>query len=180
MVTTLTSLSETLTLTGQGSYTGASGLGQAAGSLNVPGGLWSAMQAQLTFGSGSGQANQVYIAQRTVAAAADDNLGLNGGGLLSPVGDVIAFTKVKLILVAIEAPDGTKKLNVGPNGVANAAPLSFGGVAAGAYKVVTNWEVIALEPVAGYTITPATSFLLPIHNPGTGSVTYDVLVLGIG
>jgi hypothetical protein len=179
MATTLTNLQETLTLSGVGSYAGANVLGQAAGALNLPGGPWTAMATTLTFGTGSGQVNQVFIAQRTVGAGANDNLDLSGV-LTSPIGDSIAFTKVKLLVIAIESPDGTKKLKIGPNNVSNAFQGPFGAVTANVYLEMTNWLTLINEPVVGYTVTPGTADLLVINNPGAGAVTYDIAIFGLG
>lgn len=177
--TTLTGLAETVTLSGTGVYTGAAGLGQATGSLNPGQGTWSAMSSALTFGTGSGQVNQVYIAQRTVGATTNDNLDLSGS-LLSPVGDSITFTKIKLLMINIESPDGTKKLQVGPNAVANAFQGPFGALTANVYIEVTNFATLINEPVTGYTVTAGTADILVLRNPTAGSVTYDILIMGIG
>ena len=181
MATTLTALSETLTLSGTGSYTGAANAagGSPGGSINLGSGSWAAMIDTLTFGTGNNQVNQVYIAQRTVAAGSDDNLDLSGS-LKSPVGDTIAFTKIKLCVISIVSPDGTKSLRVGPNGVSNAFQGPWGAVTANVYNTITNFDCIVNEPIAGYTVTDGTGDILPIHNPGAGSVTYNVIILGLG
>jgi hypothetical protein len=136
-----------------------------------------ALAVDLTYGTTSAKANWMYYASRTVAATTADNLDLSGS-LTDGLGNTISATKLKLAVIAIASPDGTKSLRVGPRGVANAAQLNFGGVAATDYQTVTHWWWL-YEPVAGYTITAATADIFGVYNPGAGSVTYSVLLAGV-
>ncbi len=131
----------------------------------------------LSYGTGSGQANWAYYASRTVATVTADNLDLSGS-LTDGLGNTISATKLKLLVVAVASPDGTKKIRVGPRGVSNAAQLNFGGVASTDYQDVTHWHVL-YEPVAGYTITAGSADVLGLYNPSAGSVTYSILMAGV-
>lgn len=142
------------------------------GAAGVP-----SLPVSLTFGTGSGQANWAYYASRTVATVTADNLDLSGS-LTDGLGNTINATRLKLLVVAISSPDGTKTLRIGPRGVSNAAQLNYGGVAATDYVAITQWHVL-YEPVAGYTITAGTADILGLFNPGAGSVTYSILMAGI-
>ena len=142
------------------------------GALSVP-----ELSISLTYGTTSGKANWAYYASRTVATVTADNLDLSGS-LTDGLGNTISATKLKLLIVAIASPDGTKTLRVGPRGVANTAQLNFGGVASTDYQAVTHWHVI-YEPVAGYTITAGTGDILGIYNSSAGSVTYSILMAGV-
>jgi hypothetical protein len=128
------------------------------------------------FGTGTNEANALYISGlRAVAATTADNLNLS---TLSMGGQTLSLTKVKYVLVAISAPDGTKSLRVGPRGVSNAAQLWAGGTAAGNYETVITdreWK----NPYAGWDVTASTADILGIYNPGAGSVTYSVVVIGL-
>lgn len=139
---------------------------------------WADMVATLTYGTGSGQANNSFCQQRTCTAGGNDNLDL-AGSLTNDFGEPFVLSKVKLLLVSIVSPDGVKALRVGPNGVANAWQGPFGGVAAGVYKTVTQWDPLVYEPVAGITVTPGTGDLLVIANPGGANVTYNILIAGL-
>lgn len=135
-----------------------------------------ALDFSLTFGTGSGQANWLYYASRTVATVTADNLDLSGS-LTDAFGNSITATKLKLLIVAIASPDGTKALRVGPQSVSNAATLNFSGSTA--YITVTDWCAVVNEPVAGYTISAGSSDVLGIYNPSAGSVTYSILMAGV-
>lgn len=173
----LSNLKMALTLAGAGSISGPAGLITSGGGLLLGTGPWAQMVTNLTFGTGANQANQCYYAQRTVATVTADNLDLSGS-LLDPLGNTINLTTVKLIVVAIDTPDGTKKLRVGPQAVANAWQGPFGGVTAPCYKEITNWDPICNEPVAGYPVVGGASDILGIYNPSAVSVTYRILIMG--
>jgi hypothetical protein len=131
----------------------------------------------LTYGTGSGKANKIYTAQRTVTATTADNLDL-AGSLTDLNGSAITFTKIKLILIAIVSPDGTKTLRVGPRGVSNTYQGAFGGTGATVYKDFTHWDVVEYEPVTGRTVTAGTGDILGIYNPSASSVTYEIIIAG--
>lgn len=173
-------LSVNLTLSGSAGLTGSTGLVKPSVSVPLGGAsaAWAAMAASLGFGTASGQANNLICQQRTCAAGGTDNLDL-AGSLTNDLGEAFVLTKVKLLLVSIVAPDGVKKLRVGPNNVANAFQGSFGGVGAGVYKEVTQFDLLIYEPVAGLTVTAGTGDLLVIANPGAGAVVYNILIAGL-
>lgn len=147
-------------------------LSKTFGALGVP-----ELDVSLTFGTISGKANWAYYASRTVATVTADNLDLSGS-LTDGLGNTINATKLKLLVLAINAPDGTKALRFGPRGVSNAAQLNFGGVSGTDYQTVTHWHLM-YEPVAGYTITAATNDIVGIYNPTAASVTYSILMMGV-
>lgn len=173
-------LSVNLTLSGSASLTGSTGLVKPSVSVPLGGAsaAWAAMAASLGFGTLSGLCNNLICQQRSVGAGLNDNLDL-AGALTNDLGEAFVLTKVKLLLVSIAAPDGTKKLRVGPQGITNAVQLNFGGVTAACYKEITNFDLLVYEPVAGYTVTAGTADLLGINNPGAGSVTYNILIAGL-
>lgn len=127
-------------------------------------------------GTGSGQANEMWHDERTLTTTSTDSLDL-AGGLTNGLGVTVTFTKIKLAIIAIDAPDGTKKLRVGPNNTANAWQGWFGGVGANVYEEVLDW-VVHLDFRTGWTVTAGTGDLLIINNPSAGSVTYRILLVG--
>ena len=142
------------------------------GALSVP-----ELSISLTYGTTSGKANWAYYASRTVATVTADNLDLSGS-LTDGLGNTISATKLKLLVVAISSPNGTKALRVGPRGVANTFQGPWGGTGATVYNEVTHWHV-GYEPVAGWTITAGTGDILGIYNSSAGSVTYSILMAGV-
>jgi hypothetical protein len=147
-------------------------LSKTFGALGVP-----ELDVSLTFGTTSGKANWAYYASRTVATVTADNLDLNGS-LVDGLGNTISATKLKLLVLAINAPNGTKALRFGPQGVANAAQFNFGGVSGTDYQTVTHWHLL-YEPVAGYTVVGGSSDVIGIYNPSAESVTYSILMMGV-
>jgi hypothetical protein len=129
-----------------------------------------------TNGTGNNQANEVFFDERTVATVTADNLDL-AGSLTNPFGETITFATIRLILIAIDAPDGTKAIRLGPRGVTNAWQGPFGGVAATDYIDSYTWHCLN-RPVTGWTVTAATADILGIYNPSAVSVVFRILILG--
>lgn len=130
-----------------------------------------------TNGTADQQVNLWYLAQRTLAATTTDSLDL-AGGLTGYGGATLTFTKIKRVYVSIVSPDGTKSLRVGPQGVANAAQLGWGGTGATVYNtVITDLDLV--HSYAGWSVTAGTGDILPIYNPGASAVTYAIFILGL-
>lgn len=133
---------------------------------------------ELAYGSGSGQANKAVLQKRTLTATTYDLLDL-AGGLTDGVGNTVTFTSIKLALVAIVAPDGSKKVRTGPQNQSNPFVSYCGGSSAVTYKLVTHWDVVIWEPVAGYAVTAGSADIFPIYNPGASSLDYYILLAGV-
>jgi hypothetical protein len=170
-------LNATFSLTGSGILTAALDVESPTSQVAIGQGGFPAVGFSLTYGTGNLQAQSWWSDKRTVAAGATDSIDLNGGGLVGPLGAAVNFTNVKVVIIAIDTPDGVKLLRVGPQGVANAAQLGFGGTGAQAY-VETGTFCVLPRPYGGWAITPATADLLPVKNPSAVSVDYYVWVIG--
>lgn len=131
----------------------------------------------LSFGTASGQANQWYAAQRTVAATTADNLDLSGV-LVNPVSGTVTLTAVKRVLVQIVSPNGTKSLRVGPQNVSNAWQGPWGGTGATVYETVYESFDIKNQ-FGGWAVTAGTGDILGIYNPSLTSVTYFIWIIGV-
>lgn len=169
-----TDLAVNLKLDGNARIVGAAGLIQPSVPLLLGQGNWPEMKLALTYGAGNNQAKQWWADERTVAAGANDDLDL-AGVLVSPINEVITATAIKLLLIALKDPDGTKALRVGPQALAAAIQGPWGGVAATDYTEVKNWCPVINAPWGGYPIVAGTTDKLRIANPGAGPVTYRVL-----
>lgn len=167
-----------LDFTGNFSLSGNVGLITPSETIVFGQGNWAAMSLSLAYGAGNNQIKNWYAAQRTLAAGANDDLDL-AGSLNNDFDAALVFTAIKLLLVSIVAPDGVKKLRVGPQGVANAFPGKWGGVTALFYDEVYNFNAIINHPWAGYPVTAGTGDILRINNPGAGAVTYNILIAGL-
>ena len=154
-----------------------SGRGASARRLFGKGGL-PELGVSLTFGTTSGKANKWHVGVRTLAATTFDLLDLAGGSLADPLGNALTFSTVKLVVVALSTPNGTRNLQIGPQNQSNAAPLNWGGVGATVYQIVTNWAMPIYQPVTGVTVTAGTGDILPVYNPGGASLDYAILIAG--
>lgn len=127
-------------------------------------------------GTGSGYANQWYLARRTLAATTYDLLDL-AGGLTQYDGSTITFTKIKRVLIALVSPDGTAKLRIGPQGQSNPFTGPWGGTGATVYREVIHKDDMT-HPYAGWTVTAGTGDILPIYNPTGSSIVYAIWIIG--
>lgn len=135
-----------------------------------------AINFELTFGTGNDQGNQWWMDERTLANGANDDLDL-AGSLTSDFGETITFTTIKLIIIAIDSPDGTKFVSVGPLAQANAWAAMFGDASDGikVYNFLINGDT-----KAGFAVTAGTGDKLRIANSSGVSVTYRILLVGVG
>lgn len=134
--------------------------------------------ANLLSGTGAGQADKVFHDQRTLAAAANDDLDLNGPSLLDAFGGALAFVRIKGLIVAAAA--------------ANPNPITVGGAASNGFVswVGSATDKVSVRPGAvlslfagqadatGYPVTAATADLLRITAGAGGNHTYDVILVG--
>jgi hypothetical protein len=135
------------------------------------------LSAPMTTGTASKQGNLLTSAKYTIAGGANQDIDLSGS-LLSPANLSAVFTKVKQVVVAIDSPDGTKKVRVGPQGVTNGCQLWFGGVGAQAYEEVVEF-MLKTDRFTGWTVTPGTGDILRINNPTGVSVDVYIAIIGL-
>jgi hypothetical protein len=133
---------------------------------------------QLTGGTGAGQVDTIFVAQRTIAASGTDALDLNGS-LTDAFGNSVAFLHVKAILI-VAASGNTNDVTVAP-GASNPFNGPFAGttpsvaVSPGETFLITKGSASA----TGWAVTAATGDILKIANSGAGtSVTYNIYILG--
>lgn len=126
-------------------------------------------------GTGSGGAQVMYHALRTLAATATDSLDLSGG-LANGFG-TISFTVLKSIWISVVT--------------ASASGVQVGGAAsnalAGLFDNVNNFikvgplgQLYISSPVTGYTVTGSTADILKVYNPALSSISYKILLVGEG
>jgi hypothetical protein len=135
----------------------------------------------LSTGTGNLQANQWYNGQRVVNATTYDLLNLSSpsSGLLNGLNQNLQLTYVKWILLVILVHDGTKKLQIGPQGQSNAWPGWWDGVTATYYD--TEYWMLFRANDSGNGLGPAitgTTNVLPIYNPTGSAITYSIFIGG--
>lgn len=162
-------------LEGGGSITDSAGAMSQLAALG--GAVLPSVGFNYTFGTGSAQVNKWYLARRTLAAGAYDDLNLTSG--LTALGATQAFTALKRVWVIIVDPDGTKRLRVGPQGRTNANQLWFQAATANFWED-TYTAVLKDRPVTGWAVSAGATDVLSVHNPTGTSLDYGIWLLGTG
>lgn len=139
-----------------------------AGTGNFP-----AAAFDLTNGNGDLQAQSWWHDLRTLAAGASENLPIIETGPFAQ----ITFVTIRAILAVIKDPLPTKKLQIGPMGVANTPQLWFGGVGVQAYTEFDRF-LFQADVYGGWPLDNVTAFQIPVKNSGSVSLDYAIWILG--
>jgi hypothetical protein len=143
--------------------------GQSLAARNTPADL------ELGSGTGNSQCDLEYIAQRTLAASANEDLDL-AGALADPFGTTLTFVKVRGIYIKA-ASGNTNSVIIKP-----AASNGFTGPFGAAAHTITlppGGVFLVTAPVAGWAVTAGTGDKINIANSaGSTTVTYDIHVIG--
>lgn len=170
-------LTATLQVTGQGLLEKDTDMSAPADPFSIGSNGFDEIKTELTDGTGSGQANSMWLDERTINASSNDDLDL-AGGLTNVYGETITFTAIKVLLIAIDSPDGTKSVRLGPANVSNGWQGPWGGTGATVYETIHDWSVKS-NKYGGWSVTAGTGDILRITNPsGSASVTYRILLIG--
>jgi hypothetical protein len=169
-------LNVSLELRGGGTLTDSSGINPATERANLGTGDFGEIKLDLASGTGDLAANQWYLGQRTLAATTAENLDLQA--LANKLGTAV-LTKVRGLLIRIVSPDGTKYLKVGPQNQSNGWQGPFSVVTANGWVRVDWLCLLACGYGSGIGAVDATHKVLRVDNPGAGSVTYDIWLLGV-
>jgi hypothetical protein len=154
-----------------GEFRGPAGVSQPVDDLNLR------FLAELPNGTASGQANRRYVARRTIAAGGNENLDL-AGALPDAFGATITMTAVKAILVLASAANTNEVIVGGATSNAFVGPF---GASAHTAAVRPGGALLFVARNTGWTVTAGTGDLLRIANGGGGtSVTYDIVIIGVG
>lgn len=136
--------------------------------------------AHLPSGILAGQADKIWHDERTLAAGASDMLSLDAlempalGGTLS-----IALAKVKLLRLVNTATAAGNDLHVGGAGSgAHAWSGPWNNNADAKSVVPADSPLLVVGKLAGWTVTPGTSNVLKVHNPGASAITYRIAIVG--
>lgn len=132
-------------------------------------------QVALATGTGNNQANQIFHDVRTLASGANEALDL-AGVLENPFGDVITFSKIKLIY--IENRDAVNSLLIG--GAASNGFIAPFGDATDKLRVAPSGFLVLTAPLAGYTVTAGTADQLKVEHGAEDGTTADYVVVLMG
>lgn len=127
-------------------------------------------------GTGSGQADLVYLAQTTIGASSTLSLDL-AGSLSDLFGNTITMVRVKTIYVELATTTTASSINVGGNvnGLVNWIS------AAADYVVIQNGGCFMIHApgATAYAVTAGTGDILDItNNDGTNTATVKIAIVG--
>ena len=141
--------------------------------LQAGAGKFTKINKTLTNGTGTGKATNVWHDQRTLTAGSTDNLVLgSGSALLNAFGVAIGFTNIKWVLIRVTAPAAGQRLVVG-NAASNPWLAWFGSTS---HTEEVRSVLLKSNDVDGWNVNPNNT--LAINNAGSGSLTYDIAVVG--
>jgi hypothetical protein len=131
--------------------------------------------ANLSNGTGNGQASQVYQDTGSLGPSASANLDL-AGSLTNIFGVTITFTKIKLLAIRAAAANNVANNLLVSRPAANGY-LWFSAASDAFYLAPGAW-LIHYDPI-GVAVTAATADLLTLTNgAGTNTIGYDVVIVG--
>ncbi|KSV78999.1 hypothetical protein N182_18580 [Sinorhizobium sp. GL2] len=152
---------------------------QAGSNAFSSGPFWSAATAfskALANGTTANKVNLAYVAERTVASGANDDIDV-AGSLVDALGASIVMAEVVAILIKNEGKDGapnTTDLTIG--GSTSGIP---GYTAAVATICPGGWYAIGSPDADGLAaVTPSTGDILRITNAAGASNKYTIAILG--
>lgn len=130
-----------------------------------------------TDGNGSGQANRIYYAERTLTAGSNETLDL-AGVLTDVYGNTLTFAKV-LVIAVKNVGTVASRIEFGPNSSNGFGTNTFFGGATHRVSVNINSGVAVLYAPAGATVTAGTGDLLYVENmSAVNAATYRIAILG--
>lgn len=138
-----------------------------------------AFTAAFADGTSANQADQLWHAERTVAASSNDDLDLTAlprtlfGNALS-----IAFAKVKAILLVNLSTSSGDVLRLGGAGAGSAFAAPFAGDVDAQAEAPPDSPLLLVNRQDGWTVTPGTGDILRVRNTSAAPVTYRIAVIG--
>lgn len=159
-----------------GGFIWTSGLLTASAAIGRGSGM-PAGTCTFTDGTGVNQANCVFLQALSITAGATATYDLKGGGgELDVLGQAMAMTAVKLVIVEVTTPGSSTSLQFGPMNQANAAQLWFQATTANFYDTVMG-RLYQEDTYTGWALD-ATHKVVAIKNPGLATVAGTLLIIG--
>jgi hypothetical protein len=134
-----------------------------------------AYKVALTDGTGAKQADKIWADRRTLADGANESIDLSGA-LLDALGNSVAFTKLKAVIIVSNAAN-TTALTLG--NVANGIVGFFGAATHSITVGPGGMFLIASPDATAYAVVAGTADLLKIANAAGAAATYDIFVIGV-
>lgn len=134
------------------------------------------LRLDLRGGAGSNEAELLWAATRSIAGNANDDLDLNGGGLLDPFGQAANFVELRFVYIKAAAT--------------NSGAIRVGGLASNrlAGLFANSTDYVDLRPGAAFFTTfpidadlpviAGTGDILRLTNTASSANTYDAILIG--
>lgn len=176
-----TALAGSFSFTGNSRFTNAQDLSVPVDAISIGQNGFDAIAAVLQNGTGatSGNCDLVWHDERTLTATTGDNLDM-AGGLTNPMtGATLTFNRIKLIIMAIDAPATGVFLRVGP-AVTGASNPWIGPWAQVANNYITLYNFLVMyNATDGWgTITGGSADTFCVYNSTASSITYRIALYG--
>jgi hypothetical protein len=132
----------------------------------------------LEYLQGAGETWQHVLIAVSLAASANLDIDLANASntVKDRAGRPLNLAKLYAVVLAIDSPDGTKALRLGPQNVSNGCQLWFGGTGSTNYELVDRTVVRAGS--GGWTVTAGTGDILRLNNPTAGTVAGSLYLVG--
>jgi hypothetical protein len=132
-------------------------------------------------GAGLNQADYIWTDLRTLAPAASEDIDICAPSELDQLGDPIALTKIKLVLIKNRGALPGEDLWIG-GGSGSGSPSAwnspFGASDTAQMRIPAGGSLVLIAPdAAGFAAAPGSNQFLTIENHGTAAIEYDIAIL---
>jgi hypothetical protein len=119
-------------------------------------------------------ANVIWSNTSTLATGASEDIDLTGGGLVDAFANVVAFVKVKALVIAARVANTT---NLTLFGDANSLPVL--NTAATTMPLKPGGVFVYVDPtLAGLAVAAGATDIIQVTNAAGDSATYDIFIVG--
>jgi len=128
-------------------------------------------------GAGANSIQKIWHDQNALASGASQDYDLTALGD-DALGDAVSLSAFKLLFIRNNSTTAGENLQIGgavTNGVASCFVAANDGVIVGPGGI----HLWVNPSAAGYAVADGSADILRIKNAGTGSITYDIIIMGI-
>jgi hypothetical protein len=132
-----------------------------------------------TAGAGIDQANYLWTDLRTLDAGDSEEIDVCAPTALDQLGDPVALTRIKLVLIKNRGTLAGEDLWIGGSGAASAWNSALGGSDSAQIRIPAGGTLVLIAPdAAGFAAAPSTNQFLRVENHGAAAIEYDISLLG--
>lgn len=141
--------------------------------------LPSSLTQNFSNGTGAAKTNQLWFSTRTIAGSATEDINVYTPSATDALGNALTIATVKVLFIQSTTTVETDYLSIGGKGT-TAGWTSFLADNTDIIKLLGGATLCAIAPgIAGWVVgASTTNHLLTITNSGSGSVTYNIAIIG--